>query len=159
MEIIRNLELTANEFFDCLFQDTIDDIVKNSKKELKKDNIKKGYKFVYQGEDAYSRITFEVVDYQENTYYKVKRSSINGTVIVSYNVVPTDKGISVTLNQTLLKNGKEVVFKGLFGKLSEAIYLGRMSDNLYNIQKKVYNAKNGIVETKMQPLFAPKPKK
>ncbi|MBR3840988.1 MAG: DUF3284 domain-containing protein [Erysipelotrichales bacterium] len=159
MEITRNLEITASEFFDCLFQNTVDEIAKESKKEISTDSIKKGFKFVHQGKDAYSRITFEVVDYQKDEYYKAKRTSFGGSVTVSYKVVPNDKGITVTLQQNVIQSGKPVEYKGIFGKFSEMLYLGRMSDNLYDIQKKVINTKEGYVEPKlMQPLFKPKKK-
>ena len=159
MEITRNLEITASEFFDCLFQNTIDDIAKEYKKEVSKESIKKGFKFVHQGESPYSRVTYEVVDYQENTYYKAKRTSTGGTIVVSYKVDPIETGIAVTLNQQIIQAGKPVEYKGLFGKFTEMLYLGRMSDNLYNIQKKVINIKEGNVEPKMiKPLFSPKKK-
>ena len=159
MEITRNLEITASEFFDCLFQNTVDEIAKESEKEISKDSIKKGFKFVHQGEDKYSRITLEVVDYEKDTFYKAKRISYGATVIVSYKVVPNEKGITVTLTQDVLQAGKPMQYKGFLGKMSESFYLGRMSDNLYGIQKKVINTKEGIVEPKMiKPLFSPKKK-
>ena len=90
------------------------------------------------------------MDYEKDTFYKAKRISYGATVIVSYKVVPNEKGITVTLTQDVLQAGKPMQYKG---------FLGRMSDNLYGIQKKVINTKEGIVEPKMmKPLFSPKKK-
>ena len=51
-----------------------------------------------------------------------------------------EKGITVTLTQNVIQAGKPMETKGFLGKVSESFYLGRMSDNLYSIQKKVINA-------------------
>lgn len=155
MKITRNLEITASEFFDGLTQSVVDDIAKSCKKEIAKEDIKKGFKFVHRGEGAYSKITFEVVDYQENEYYKAKRSSINGTVTVIYTVKPNEKGICVTLEQIINQPNQKKLGK-LMQKIFDAVYLGRMSDNLYGIQKRVLNQKEGIVEKNPMQPFVPK---
>lgn len=155
MKITRDLEITASEFFDGLIQGVVDDIAKSCKKEIAKEEIKKGFKFVHQGEGVYSKITFEVVDYQEEKYYKSKRSSINGSVSVAYTVKPSDKGISVTLEQIITQPTQRKPGK-LMQKISDMLYLGRMSDNLYGIQKYALNKREGIVEKKPLQAFIPK---
>lgn len=143
MKVNRNLEITAEEFFDVLFQQVIDDVHKKTSKELKKSDFKKGFKFIDRGDEKTPRSSFEVIDYQPYTYYKAKRSSINGTTTVTYRVKPVDKGINVEFEQisTELTSGK-----GLFGTFSETVYLGRMTDHLYNIQKKILFEKEGMEE-------------
>lgn len=158
MKVNRDLEITAEEFFDGLFQEIVDDITKNSSKSVSKNDIKKGFKFVYRGDqESVMRVTFEVIDYQENHYYKSKRSSVNGNVTVIYTVNPTDKGINVEFEQ-ILPNENQKQGK-LMKAYTELIYLGRMTDHLYNIQKKILFKKEGREEVKPLRLFSPKPKK
>lgn len=158
MKVNRDLEITAQEFFDGLFQQVIDDIEKESSKVISKNEIKKGFKYIYRGNDKdVMRVTYEVLDYQNNTYYKAKRSSVNGTVTVSYKVKPTEKGINVEFEQNFPMSNQTQ--KGLFKNFSDAVYLGRMTDHLYNIQKKIIFEKEGMKEVKPFQLFTPKSKK
>lgn len=154
MKVIRDLEISASEFFNALLDNVIDDIVTNTGKEVAKENLKKGFKFVYRGENIGQHITFEIVDYQQDKVYKAKRKSINGTVSVYYVAKPNDKGgITVTFEQTFPEESKKqgTLMKGF----SETIYLGRMTDSLYDIQKKVLLSKEGRKEQKnfLMPSF------
>lgn len=154
MKVIRDLEISASEFFNALLDNVIDDIVTNTGKEVSKENLKKGFKFVHRGENIGQRITFEIVDYQQDKVYKAKRKSINGTVSVYYVVKPNDKGgITVTFEQNFPEETKKqgTLMKGF----SETIYLGRMTDSLYEIQKKVLLSKEGRKEQKnfLMPSF------
>lgn len=157
MKVIRNLEINANEFFDELFSEILKDMKENTDKNIQVSDFKKGFKYVSKNQENIQRTTYEILDYEENRYYKAKRSSINGTVTVSYQIESNDSGIKVTFEQesSQIQSNK----KGLFSSFSNTLYLGRMTDHLYNIQKNVINRKEGIESTKTFSLFQPKKKK
>lgn len=142
MKINRNLKITEKEFMDTLLEEVAKSILEQTKKEILVSELKKGYKLVFrQKNDFVQRISFEVLDYKPYTYYASKRTSVNGTVSVYYTVTPTEEGINVVLEQEFPRNKKT---KKLFQMFSDIIYLGRMSDHLFDIQKKVIQKKEGL---------------
>lgn len=154
MKVIRDLEISASEFFNGLLDKVIDDINTNTDKEVKKEDLKKGFKLVCRGENIAQRMTFEIIDYQQDKVYKAKRKAVNGTVSVHYIVKPNDKGgINVTFEQIFPEENKKqgALMKGF----SETIYLGRMTDSLYDIQKTVLLSKEERKEQKnfLMPSF------
>ena len=135
MKVNRDLEITKEEFFDTLLQDIADDITKNGNKPIKKKDLKKGFAYIYGADKSQNlQIKFEVIDYIENTFYSSRRTSVNGTTSVSYSVTETDKGINVVFEQISPQTNKKNIVSRLF---TETLYLGRMTDHLYDIQKKV----------------------
>lgn len=155
MKVIRNLEITAEEFFHAVFDELIEEIEKSDKKKFQRTDFKKGFQYVHCAEDAYSRADFEIVDYQEGNFYKCTRTTINGTSTLSYEVTPNETGITVTFIQenVLRKEGKKP--NKLFALFSEASTLGRMTDKLYALQRRVMNEKEGFVEKKSNNPFIP----
>lgn len=149
MKVIRNLEITAAEFFHAVFDELIEEIEKTDKKKFSREDFKKGFQYVHCAEDAYSRVDFEIADYQEGSFYKSVRTSINGTAVISYEAVPNERGITVTFIQeiTQRKENSKPPFK-LFALFAEANTLGRMTDKLYGLQRRVINEKEGFVERK-----------
>ncbi len=157
MKVIRNLEISAKDFFDELFSEVIKDMKENTDKNIQVSDFKKGFKYVFRSQEGVQRTTYEILDYEECRYFKAKRSSINATVIVSYQIVPSDSGIKVTFEQesSQIQTNK----KGLFNSFSNTLYLGRMTDHLYNIQKNVINRREGIENSTTFNLFQPKKRK
>lgn len=155
MKVIRNLEITAEEFFNAVFDELIEDIEKADKKKFERTDFKKGFQYVRCAEDAYSRVDFEIVDYQEGSFYKCKRTSINGTTSLSYEVTPIEKGISVTFIQEIVPRVEGKKPNKLLALFSEANNLGRMTDKLYAIARRVTNEKEGFVEKTSNNPFIP----
>jgi len=154
MKVIRNLEITAEEFFNAVFDELIEQIEKTDKKKFERSDFKKGFQYVHCAEDAYKRADFEIVDYQEGNFYKCTRKTINGISSLSYEVTPTETGICVAFTQenTLRKEDKKK--NKIFALISEVNSLGRMTDKLYDLQRRVINEKEGFVERKSNnPLF------
>ncbi len=159
MKVIRNLQITPTEFFNTVFDELIEQIQKTDKCTFSRSDFKKGFKYVHGAEDMYARVDFEIVDYQEESFYKCLRTSVNGTTTISYEVVPNETGITVTFEQEI-KNRKEGKKPPkLFALFSEINTLGRMTDKLYSIQNLVLNEKEGFIEKKSNSPFIPDIKK
>lgn len=155
MKVIRNLEITAEEFFHAVLDELIEEIEKTDKKRFERSDFKTGFQYVHCAEDAYKRVDFEIVDYQEGSFYKCERTTINGVSTLSYEVTPTETGISVTFFQETVfrKEGKKP--NKIVSIIGEINSLGRMTDKLYAIQRRVINEKEGMVESKSNNVFLP----
>ncbi len=146
MKVTRNLEISAAEFFDAVFDEMIQEIEKVDKQRVSKDSLKTGFHYIHNGEDVYSKIDYKIVEYQEEKFYKSVRTSFQGTTTVTYEVSPIENGISVTF---AMENDEPATGKKppkLFAMFAEGYSLGRMTDQLYNIQKKIINKKEGYEE-------------
>lgn len=146
MKVTRTLEITATEFFNTVFEELVQEIEKVGHQKISKDSLKTGFRYHHNGKDVYSNIDFEIVEYQEEKFYKSVRTSIQGTTCISYEVSPAEHGISVTFSQESdehVQAKKQPKFIAMFG---EAYMLGRMTDKLYEYQKKVINEKEGFIE-------------
>lgn len=146
MKVTRNLEITAKEFFDAVFEELIQEIEKIDNQKISKESLKTGFRYHHQGKDVYSKIDFEIVEYEEEKFYKSVRTSINGTSCISYEVVPFENGITVTFSQESDEHQPRKKQPKLLAMFSEGYLLGRMTDKLYGFQKKVINEKEGFVE-------------
>lgn len=155
MKVIRNLQITPTEFFNTVFDELIEEIEKTDKRTFSRSDFKKGFKYVHCAEDMYARVDFEIVDYQEESFYKCLRTSVNGTSTLSYEVVSNETGITVTFEQDIKNREEGKKPPKLFALFSEANALGRMTDKLYAIQNRVLNAKEGFVEQKSNSPFIP----
>lgn len=155
MKVIRNLEITAEEFFNTIFDELIEEIFKMDKKKFERSDFKTGFQYVHSAENPYTRADYEIVEYQEDKFYKCMRTTINGVTTLSYEVEPTETGISVTFIQenVLRKENKKQI--KLFALISEISNLGRMTDKLYAIQRRVQNEKEGFIEKKSNNPFVP----
>lgn len=153
MKVIRNLEISASEFFSVVLEELVKEIKSVGKAEVRPSDIHEGFQYTAHAEDPALKVTFEVVAYQEDKHYKSVCTSANGAITVIYDVVPNEKGISVAFtyeNSTPAGKSK----KGLFGAFSEIMFLSRMTDRLYGIQRTVINRNEGFTEYKSNfPLF------
>lgn len=152
MKVIRDLEISASEFFGVVLQELAAEIKKLGGNCTPAD-LHQGFTYVHSPDDVATRVVFEIAEYQEDRLYKAVRSSAEGDLIIAYDVVPHDKGITVTFtyeNTTPAGRAK----KGLFGAFSQIIFLSRMTDKLFDIQRTVINQKEGFTEWKSgTPLF------
>jgi len=153
MKVIRNLEISASEFFGVVLEELVKEIKSVDQTDLRPTDIYEGFQHIIHAEDPALRISFEVVVYEEEKHYKSVCTSASGTVTVIYDVVPAEKGITVTFtyeNTTPAAKKK----KGIAGAFSEILFLSRMTDRLYDIQRTVINRKEGFTEWKSgSPLF------
>lgn len=153
MKVIRNLEISPSEFFSVVLEELVKEIKSVDKADVRPEDIHEGFQHIVHAEDPALKVTFEVVAYQEDKHYRSVCTSASGTISVSYDVVPTDNGITVTfIYENAAHAGTKK--KGLFGAFSEIMFLSRMTDRLYGIQRAVINRKEGFTEFKSNsPLF------
>lgn len=147
MKVTRNLQITAKEFFDAVFDEVVQDIERLDKTKVSKDSLKTGFHYVYTGTTAYDKIEFKIVEYQEEHFYKYVRSSIQGTTTFTYEVISMDEGITVTFSQDSDTAGTPTKKRGLISLFTEGYMLGRMTDKLYGYQNKIKDKKEGYVVT------------
>lgn len=155
MKVIRDLEITPSEFFSVVLEELVKEIKSVDKADIRPEDIHEGFQHIVHAEDPALKVVFEVVAYQEDKHYKSVCTSASGTVTVIYDVVPTDKGITVTfIYENTTPAGEKAKKKGLFGAFSEIMFLSRMTDRLYGIQRTIINRKEGFTEYKSRsPLF------
>lgn len=153
MKVIRNLEISASEFFGVVLEELAAEIKSMSGKECTAAELQQGYTYIHNPEDVKLRVVFEIVEYQEDRLYKAVRSSAEGDLTVIYDVVPCDTGITVTFTyENTTPAGQQK--KGIFGAFSQIIFLSRMTDKLFDIQRTIINRKEGFTERKSgTPLF------
>ena len=157
MKVIRNLEISGREFFETMFLNLAEEIRATDKAEVDSAEFKTGYTYIHQPENPALRVSFEIVEYQEEKLYKAVRVSPNGTTTVCYEVVPTETGITVTFTQenSADRNKK----KGFFDGFLEILALSRMTDALYGIQKDAITRRDGFVERRTSNPLRPMKRK
>lgn len=147
MKVIRNLEISASEFFGVVLEELAAEIKNLSGNDCAPADLHQGYIYIHNPDNVATKVVFEIAEYQEDKLYKAVRSSAEGDLTIIYDVVPNDKGITVTFtyeNTTPAGRTK----KGLFGAFSQMIFLSRMTDKLFDIQQTVINRKEGFTEWK-----------
>ena len=153
MKVIRNLEITAGEFFSVVLEELAAEIKSMSGTDCATADLREGFVYVHKPDDAAMKVVFEIVEYQEEKLYKAVRSAAEGDLSITYEVVPNEKGITVTFTyENTTPAGKAK--KGIFGAFSQIVFLSRMTDRLFDIQRTVINRKEGFTEWKSgSPLF------
>lgn len=153
MKVIRNLEISASEFFSVVLEQLAEEIKSLSGIQCTAADLHEGYVYIHNPDDVATKVVFEIVEYQEDRLYKAVRTAAEGDLTVIYDVVPTDTGITVSFtyeNTTPAGQPK----KGLFGAFSQIIFLSRMTDKLFDIQRTIINRREGFTEWKSPtPLF------
>lgn len=143
MKITRTLKITTDEFYNYLEQDLMHRILEISNKEIKPSDIKKGLRYSKKDGDLSERIDISVIDYKRGEYYKSKIKTTNDSMTLTYKTKPCDEGVIVDFIQIIdgFENSKQGKFMRTF---SEGVYLGRMTDALYEIQNNVEKQREGI---------------
>lgn len=153
MKVIRDLEISASEFFGVVLEELAAEIKSLSGNECTSADLQQGYTYIHNPDDVATKVVFEIVEYREEKLYKAVRSSAEGDLTMIYDVTPNDKGITVAFtyeNTTPAGQHK----KGIFGIFTQTIFLSRMTDKLFDIQRTVINRKEGFTERKSaNPLF------
>lgn len=136
MKIIRELQVTSDEFYDFLENEFLNQINQADNQTKKIDRLKKGLRYSKLSDNVYTKTDYEILDYHRHETYVIKISSHSEKTITSYKTKPCAKGLEVTLEQEqnkLTKNSKSKIIKWM----GELLYFGRLSENLYKIQGEI----------------------
>ena len=140
MKIIRELQVTSNEFYDFLESEFLNQINQADNQTKKIDRLKKGLRYSKLSDNVYTKTEYEILDYLRHESQVIQISSHSEKTITSYKTKPCAKGLEVTLEQeqnTLTKNSKSKIIKWM----GELLYFGRLSENLYKIQGEIEKAR------------------
>lgn len=144
MKLTRILKITEKEFYDFLETDLLSNIRQCTSKELSIKDIKKGLKYSKHEEDVLTRIDVSVLDYQRGSIYKSVTKSFVDTITISFETEVVANGLKIIFNQHLENFERKKQNKAI-KMFSEAVYYGRMTDTLYDIQNKIINNKKEII--------------
>ena len=136
MKIIRELQVTSDEFYDFLESEFLNQINQTDNQTKKIDRLKKGLRYSKLSDNVYTKTDYEILDYRRHETYVIQISSHSEKTITSYKTKPCSKGLEVTLEQEqnkLTKNSKSKLIKWM----GELLYFGRLSENLYKIQDEI----------------------
>lgn len=148
MKLTRILKVTETELYDFLENDLLNNIYQCTNKELSSKDIKKGLKYTKHDESVYSRIDISILDYKRGKFYKSEIKSIADRITISFETEVIDNELKIVFNQHIegFESKKHNKFMKMF---SEAVYYGRMTDTLYDIQKKIITNRENFIE----PIF------
>ena len=136
MKIIRELQVTSDEFYDFLESEFLNQINQADNQTKKIDRLKKGLRYSKLSDNIYTKTDYEILDYRRHETYVIQISSHSEKTITCYKTKPCSKGLEVTLEQEqnkLTKNSKSKIIKWM----GELLYFGRLSENLYKIQGEI----------------------
>lgn len=136
MKITRTLKVTSDAFYDYLEAQISKDILNNTSLQSPSVKIEKGLKYTINKNDIHTRKEFKVLEYIRGKAYKAQIKTISDTVTITYETEEIEEGLRVTLHQ-VVKSFEEKKQIRIMKAFSELIYLGRMSDTLYDIQKQI----------------------
>lgn len=140
MKIIRTLKITSDEFYDYLENELLEIANKNrtGKIAYTPANITAGFSTTKGEKESLSKIDLTITSYIRGSLYAADTASATGTSHLSYSTKETADGLEVTFEQILPDNsGKKKKRNRLLGGFSDALYLSRMSNSLYDIQNKI----------------------
>ena len=140
MKIIRELQVTSDEFYDFLESEFLNQINQTDNQTKKIDRLKKGLRYSKLSDNVYTKTDYEILDYRRHETYVIQISSHSEKTITSYKTKPCSKGLEVKLEQEqnkLTKNSKSKLIKWM----GELLYVGRLSENLYKIQGEIEKAR------------------
>lgn len=131
MKIKRTLQISENEFYDYLESELIREC------QLMKTKIEKGLNYKKTDSKTQMEISVFVINYIRGTLYEVKISSSYETYFLKYTTQENENGLEIQFEQHIesFEMKKQNRLMRLF---SEGVYLGRMSDTLFDIQKKIH---------------------
>lgn len=146
MKIIRTLKITPDEFYDYLEREILETANQNctGKAAYTPADITAGFCTTKGGEESPSKIELTITSYERGSHYKAKATSFSDTYEFSYQTKTVDGGLEVTYEQELLNILSQKKKKNrLLAGFSEAVYLSRMSNHLYDLQEKILKERQG----------------
>lgn len=131
MKIKRTLQISEKEFYDYLESELIREC------QLTKTKIEKGLNYKKTDSKTQMEISVFVINYIRGTLYEVKVFSSYETYFLKYTTQENENGLEIQFEQHIesFEMKKQNRLMRLF---SEGVYLGRMSDTLFDIQKKIH---------------------
>ncbi len=141
MKLKRTLKISEQEFYNFIEKDFVENFKACTGKDISVDEIKKGVSYVREDKKVPGGTKITITEYQRNHCYGIEVKNVADTFSLLYHTCPVEKGLEVTLNQTVASFNKKRHNK-LMRLFSEAIYLGRMSDTLYDIQKRIHKERS-----------------
>lgn len=143
MKISRTLSITTDEFFDYLENQLLKIANDNLDKEQEaytNTDIQEGFRIIQNRDTAVNKVELLINKYKKGELYEATASSITDSYRMSYQITPKDDTILVDYEQVNLNNF-QAESKGFFAKLGEALYLSRMSNSLYDVERAVLKAR------------------
>lgn len=137
MKIIRTLDVTQDEFYDYLESEVREQYSK-AKNTLYAGDIKEGMTYSTAVTEHQPPMTITINRYIRNKRYKATIESRTDTVTIDYQTEESDKGLDIIFIQEIDSFNKQKHNK-LMQWFSEGVYYGRMSDTLFDIQKKIHS--------------------
>lgn len=140
MKLIRTLKVTPQEFFDYV-EMTLSHQGIYSSPSFTKDEIKTGLKYTIIDESQL-KTSVTLLKYHPYDIYQSKVTNVNDTVILTYQIQQINGDIQVIFEQSI-DSFNNIKPNSLNAKFQETFYLGRMSDQLFKIEKDIIAIRNG----------------
>lgn len=133
MKLIRTLAVSEREFYTYLEQEMLADYVEGGAVP----KLEKGAVFHNGQTDPYAKASLRILDYQPGKLYHAQLSTFSDEIKLSYRTrVIDDQHLEVIYQQELGSLAKQKRHP-ILSWFSDGVYLGRMTDHLYDIQKKI----------------------
>lgn len=136
MKLIRTLEVSEAEFYDYVEQDLIANMEQWMDQKISAKDIKKGLIYRKQDEKSNAQTVITVAGYERGNYYALHLQTMVDCIELTYHTEVVAKGLKVTFEQSIHSFEKQKHRK-LMRMFNEGVYLGRMSDTLYDMQTKI----------------------
>lgn len=140
MKIIRTIKVTETQFYDYLEKNLLEDIQNSRKKQISISDIKKGLKYTKEDKDSKLITEISIQHYVRGECYRFKVTYMSDSTTIEYRTSPTDEGLQLTMTQHI-QSFEEKTHNKISQALHEAIYLSRMSNAIYDIEKSILNIK------------------
>lgn len=143
MKIIRTLEITSDEFYNYLEQEllAIANKDRTGKVAYTPADIRPGFKATRKtSKEELSAIDLIITEYVRGSCYKAKTKSIAETIEMAYLTKTVNDKLEVTFEQKMLHYEQKKMNRLLRG-FSDALYLSRMSNALYDMQSAIIKAR------------------
>lgn len=143
MKITRLLKITEKEFYDYLEEELLLDIEKCTHQQLHSKDIKKGLKYSKFTQDVNARADIIIQKYQRGQIYQTRIKTLSDSIIITYQTQVTSEGLQVIFKEHIqsYESKKHHYLAKMFYEL---VYLRRMNETLYDIEKHIFNKRNGI---------------
>jgi len=166
MKIIRTLKITTDEFYDYLETVLTDqaNAAPGHKGKIRRSDIRTGFQMIQgpasggqNGGQNAAQTRLIITDYVRGLRYCAESRTMTDTLAVAYHTTAKEEGLEVVYEQSILGYEEEAKKKNWFLRgFSEAIYLSRMSNSLYDIQNQIIRKREGITEKKPPSLASRK---
>lgn len=128
MKVTRTIPVTSDEFYDCIENEVMQHT--QSKK------IHSGLTYNIFNKKSGINTTIHIIEYTRHQCYSFTFSSLSENIIISYHTEETEDGLKIKMEQII--DGYETKkMNKIFKWFSDGVYLGRMTDTIFEMQKKI----------------------